>query len=463
MDKSLCDSFRDTDIVLRVKAISMTGASSSGVMPPEFGDVTYTVKVNTTYKGDGDTYGEGNDVTFITKASSSLCGIFLYVGDDAEGNEREYLLGLNSLEAGTTLRAELCGVFRDWSEVDVDLLESCGSAPSPAQPTLTATETPQAFQLGSDIGESPAQRSINVDASSAFGATISSGSFAAWTDPEDQFGDVSYEIRVMTLFKTDEGVDYTEDITILTPADPGRCGIYLSVGDEYLLDLIRVEDELRSVGACGATQSWTSLHEDNIATLEDVDSACAVQEIVAESYMFEDPCEGTCPEFWECLFYSGDIAEDQYYCSAVCDPSPCAEGERCSLTAVACTPGYICGNGYLCSPIDEAIVEDCSDCGEFQDCLAWYTGATVVNYCADTCDPSPCTGDDTCSLEDQEDCDKTMSPCPPVATCGVSLVAADEETEIDEEAKEDASSALRLAAESLTAAFGVAATILLEL
>lgn len=121
-----------------------TDASSSGDMPPEFGDVTYTVKVNTTYKGDGDTYGEGSDVTFITRASGSLCGISLFVGDDAEGNEREYLLGLNTLEGGTNLRAELCGVFRGWDEVDVALLESCASTPSPAESTPSATEPPQA-------------------------------------------------------------------------------------------------------------------------------------------------------------------------------------------------------------------------------------------------------------------------------------------------------------------------------
>lgn len=76
----------------------------------------------------------------------------------------------------------------------------------------------------------------------------------------------------------------------------------------------------------------------------------------------------------ECLFYTGDIADDQYYCSAVCDPSPCDDDEECSLTAVGCSPGSICGNGYVCSPADDdsvevaqdAIVQDCSDCGEFQ-------------------------------------------------------------------------------------------------
>lgn len=51
----------------------------------------------------------------------------------------------------------------------------------------------------------------------------------------------------------------------------------------------------------------------------------------------------------ECLFYTGNYAEDQYYCSAVCDPSPCEEGEVCSLTVPSCSAGSICGKGFACS------------------------------------------------------------------------------------------------------------------
>lgn len=48
---------------------------------------------------------------------------------------------------------------------------------------------------------------------------------------------------------------------------------------------IRSGDDLRSVGACGATQSWTTLDEEKIATLDDIDTACAA-----------DPC-ADCGEF----------------------------------------------------------------------------------------------------------------------------------------------------------------------
>lgn len=59
------------------------------------------------------------------------------------------------------------------------------------------------------------------------------------TVPEDQFADVTYEIRIITLFKTEEDVAYPEEIAITTAANSAQCGIYLEVGDEYLLDLTR--------------------------------------------------------------------------------------------------------------------------------------------------------------------------------------------------------------------------------
>lgn len=53
--------------------------------------------------------------------------------------------------------------------------------------------------------------------------------------------------------------------------------------------LCRYEGELRSVGICGATQSWTTLDEEKIATLEDIDTVCAA-----------DPC-AACGEFEVCV------------------------------------------------------------------------------------------------------------------------------------------------------------------
>lgn len=78
----------------------------------------------------GETYNELLTVT--TQASSSLCGISMDFGEDAD----EYLLGLNRRTGSDELRAELCGIYRNWSElsdIDFALLESCASTTSSAQ------------------------------------------------------------------------------------------------------------------------------------------------------------------------------------------------------------------------------------------------------------------------------------------------------------------------------------------
>lgn len=59
-----------------------------------------------------------------------------------------------------------------------------------------------------------------------------------------------------------------------------KCTCWLFDTEKY-----RSGDDLRSVGSCGATQSWTTLDEEKIATLDDIDTACAA-----------DPC-ADCGEF----------------------------------------------------------------------------------------------------------------------------------------------------------------------
>jgi len=94
---------------------------SSSSYKAQFADVTYTVEVITLYKGEaGAPYREGSELSFTTKASSSLCGISMEIGDD-------YLLDLNRHDGSNELRAGLCGVFSDWSKVNMTALEGCAS------------------------------------------------------------------------------------------------------------------------------------------------------------------------------------------------------------------------------------------------------------------------------------------------------------------------------------------------
>ncbi|CAN0074813.1 unnamed protein product, partial [Hapterophycus canaliculatus] len=137
-----------------------------------------------------------------------------------------------------------------------------------------------------------------------------------------------------------------------------------------------------------------------------------------------DPCEGSCNEFQECLFYSGDVADDQYYCSASCDLGPCEDGEECSLVPVGCSAGLICGSGYVCSAAD---TEGAGT--EATECMIYDNDGVEEFYCGDSCDPSPCENGEACSLVDSSDCDGGLPACPPVSACSASAIPAD----VDEE------------------------------
>ncbi|CAM9629126.1 unnamed protein product, partial [Scytosiphon promiscuus] len=87
--------FSYADVVVHAKALSRTSEDSS-LDTAMFADVTYTVEVIKTYKGeDGEDYN--SPISFTTSASSSLCGIYLDVGEDNGGDDNsghEYLLDL---------------------------------------------------------------------------------------------------------------------------------------------------------------------------------------------------------------------------------------------------------------------------------------------------------------------------------------------------------------------------------
>jgi len=75
---------------------------------------------------------------------------------------------------------------------------------------------------------------------------------------------------------------------LTTGGNSALCGIYLEVGEEYLIDLYRNEfdgsDRLQAVGSCGMARRWSMVTEEDQELLR---GGC-------ESY---DPCEGVCGEF----------------------------------------------------------------------------------------------------------------------------------------------------------------------
>lgn len=67
----------------------------------------------------------------------------------------------------------------------------------------------------------------------------------------DRPDEVTYNVKVGTLYKTEVGVDYPVEIEITTSASAAACGVYLQVEGEYLLDLYRyvVDKSLKKLWA----------------------------------------------------------------------------------------------------------------------------------------------------------------------------------------------------------------------
>lgn len=99
-----------------------------------------------------------------------------------------------------------------------------------------------------------------------------------------------YEIVTSEIFKGEPDVEYAVDMSfdLVTGGNSALCGIYLEIGDEYLIDLNRYdfggEESLQAVGLCGLAQLWSTVTEDDQALLR---GGC-------DDY---DPCGGTCGDF----------------------------------------------------------------------------------------------------------------------------------------------------------------------
>ena len=105
-------------------------------------------------------------------------------------------------------------------------------------------------------------------------------------------------VRTVEVYKGISGQDYYEQdmtVNITTGGNSAMCGIFMDVGEDYLIDLYQYESdsgtsstsglpELRAVGLCGLWRSWDDVDDDDLATLE-------------EGCDDFDACEGECGEF----------------------------------------------------------------------------------------------------------------------------------------------------------------------
>eukprot|EP00904_Undaria_pinnatifida_P009038 jgi/Undpi1/5264/HiC_scaffold_2.g00545.m1 len=141
---------------------------------------------------------------------------------------------------------------------------------------------------------------------------------------------VTYTVELTTLYKGDPDVGDAQEVTFTTERHSSKCGVYLEVGEEYLIGLDQKNDDGDlTANSCGLVEEWSSVSDEDKASVED---ACE-----------DDLCNGACSEFMECLTFN-----EVGYCADVCEPSPCAEDEICTLEQLIvcivapCPPQAVC-------------------------------------------------------------------------------------------------------------------------
>ncbi|CAM9338146.1 unnamed protein product, partial [Ectocarpus fasciculatus] len=166
-------------------------------------------------------------------------------------------------------------------------------------------------------------------------------SAVSWVDGEDINSDDTYTLETIEVFKAEEpGPNEYDEVgsqfEITTAGNSGLCGVYMETTDgstEYLIDLNRQSDgSLRAAGICGVFRDWDE------ADRAELEEGC-------DDY---DPCNGECGEFQVCSRSYFSYSAASYFCSDTCDPSPCSEGEECTLTYPPCSESDVCGPVATC-------------------------------------------------------------------------------------------------------------------
>ncbi|CAM9220495.1 unnamed protein product [Ectocarpus sp. 4 AP-2014] len=160
-------------------------------------------------------------------------------------------------------------------------------------------------------------------------------SAVSWVDGEDINSDDTYTLETIEVFKAeDPGPNEYDEVgsqfEITTAGNSGLCGVYMDAdgSTEYLIDLNRQSDgSLRAAGICGVFREWDE------ADRAELEEGC-------DDY---DPCNGECGEFQVCSRSYFSYSDASYFCSDTCDPSPCSEGEECTLTYPFCSASDVCG------------------------------------------------------------------------------------------------------------------------
>ena len=78
----------------------------------------------------------------------------------------------------------------------------------------------------------------------------------------------TYTIDIITLYKAEDSVTYSDEISFNTPASTDDCGVTLTIGEEYLIGLLDSDnDGVYTVISChGLYEIWGTDVEEEVAT-----------------------------------------------------------------------------------------------------------------------------------------------------------------------------------------------------
>lgn len=104
-------------------------------------------------------------------------------------------------------------------------------------------------------------------------------------------------MTTIELFKGEQ-ID-AQRLTITTAGSSAACGVYMEIGEEYLVGLYREEEGQFAANTCFLFKSWVDVTKEELTLLTNgcVDDGCDDESRALVPNGCDDTCGGLCGEF----------------------------------------------------------------------------------------------------------------------------------------------------------------------